>query len=132
VHLYHAPLEVARVLFGYLYHGQVEEGPLEGPDGAYNSVELLKLSDELCVPQLFEYAQMWVANQQDLDDCTDTLAIAARHGAQLLERATLALMAANLDAPEVDRQIPGLSPERRAQLQELVQRPRQQAGITGR
>jgi len=122
-----APVAVARVLFGYLYHGRVDESPLEGPDGTSNAVELLALADELGVPRLFEFAQTWVANQQDLDDCADTLQLAALHGAKVLETATLALLAANLDVPEVEPQLERLSQEHREALRELAgSRPRRQ------
>merc|ERR1719265_1586272 len=85
VHLLEAPIEVAKVLFGYLYHGRVDEAPLEGAEGAYHAVELLCLADQLGVPQLFEFAQLWVANQQDLEDCAATLQLAGRHRAEILE-----------------------------------------------
>ena len=35
------PLEVASILFGYLYHGKVDEGPLEGPDATCLGSEVL-------------------------------------------------------------------------------------------
>eukprot|EP00931_Biecheleriopsis_adriatica_P006890 TRINITY_DN108233_c0_g1_i1.p1 TRINITY_DN108233_c0_g1~~TRINITY_DN108233_c0_g1_i1.p1 ORF type:complete len:2373 (-),score=512.75 TRINITY_DN108233_c0_g1_i1:255-7373(-) len=124
VHLYEAPIDVAKVLFGYLYHGKVDEAPLEGPEGTSNSVELLCLSDQMGVPHLFEFAQLWVANQQDLEDCADMLKLASRHRAELLERATLALMAANLDSPEVEQQLQQLSEEHRRAIEDLANRPR--------
>jgi hypothetical protein len=92
VHFLEAPLDVARVFFGYLYHSRVDESPLDGPEGAAKAIELLCLADELGAPRLFEFAQLWVANQQDLDDCAETLKIAALHHAELLVRATIALM----------------------------------------
>eukprot|EP00929_Paragymnodinium_shiwhaense_P112869 TRINITY_DN8112_c0_g3_i1.p1 TRINITY_DN8112_c0_g3~~TRINITY_DN8112_c0_g3_i1.p1 ORF type:complete len:4071 (+),score=984.48 TRINITY_DN8112_c0_g3_i1:367-12213(+) len=120
VHLPEAPVEVARVLFGYLYHGKVDEAPLEGPEGAGYAVELLRLADELGVPQLFEFAQLWIANQQDLEDCSETLKIASLHGAKVLERATLSLLAANMDAPEVQEVLKELSQEHKEALQALA------------
>jgi len=120
IHLLETPVEVARVLFGYLYCGQVDEAPLEGPDGTSNSADLLRLSDELGVPHLFDFAQLWIANQADLEDCADALVLASRHGAQILERAVLSLLAANCDAPEVEQQLPRLSETHRQALQETV------------
>lgn len=123
INLLEAPMVVASVLFRYLYSGRVDEKPLEGEDGTANSVELLRLADELGVPSLFEFAQMWVANQQDLDDCAETLRLASLHGADVLERATLSLIAANLDAPEVERLLPQLSEEHRERVRILTKRP---------
>jgi len=127
VHLFESPIDVARVLFGFLYSGEIDEAPLEGPEGTCRALELLCLSDELGVPQLFEFAQLWVANQQDLDDCADTLALAARHRAELLEQATLQLMAANIDTVEVEQQVPRLIEQHREALRMLTQRPGGQA-----
>jgi len=69
VTMFEAPLDVARVLFRYLYSGRVDESPLEGPQGTSNSIELMCLAHQYMVPYLFEFAQSWVANQQDLEDC---------------------------------------------------------------
>lgn len=126
VNLFETPIDVARVLFEFLYSGRINESPLEGEQGTSNAVDLLCLSDQLGVPQLFEFAQLWVANQQDLDDCGNMLALATRLRAELLERATLSLLAANLDAPEVVSQLPSLSQQHRMALQGLVadHRPR--------
>jgi len=41
VSLMEFPLDVAKVLFGYLYHGKVHEGPLEGPEGTFSAQESL-------------------------------------------------------------------------------------------
>jgi len=125
VTLLEASADVARIIFGYLYHGRVDEVPLEGPDGTSNAVELLQMSDQLGVPFLFEFAQHWVANQQDLEDCPTILELSVRHRAPILEKATLALMADNMDAPEVEQQLPNLSAEHREALLAMVgQRPR--------
>ena len=97
---------------------------MEGSEGAGNAVDLLVLSDRLGVPHLFEYAQLWIANQQDLSDCADTLALAERHRAGLLEQASLSLMAANIETPEVDQQLSQLSNEHRNKLQEMAQKLR--------
>lgn len=124
VNLFENSCEVARVLFGYLYHGRVDEAPLEGAQGMENAVELMCMSDQLNVPQLFEFAQLWVANQQDLEDCPTMLQLSTRHNAQILEKATLSLMAANMDAPEVEQQLPNLSVEHREALMGMAsQRP---------
>jgi hypothetical protein len=122
VHLLEATVDVAQVIFGYLYHGRVDEAPLEGAEGASNAVDLLQLSDQLGVPQLFEFAQLWIANQQDLEDCPTTLELATRHRAEMLEKATLSLMAANFDEPEVKQQLANLTPEHREALDKM--RPR--------
>merc|ERR1719265_1993431 len=108
VHLLEAPIEVAQVIFGYLYHGRVDEAPLEGAEGASNAVDLL------------QFAQLWIANQQDLEDCPTTLELATRHRAEMLEKQTLSLMAANIDAPEVEQQLPNLSEEHREALRSMV------------
>jgi len=126
VSLFEIPLEVAKILFGYLYHGKVDEQPLEGPEGTSNSVDLMCFADQLGVPRLFEFAQLWVANQQDLEDCAEMLKLASRHRATLLERATMALMASNWDSPEVEHQLANLSPEHRLALEERVKQARQQ------
>lgn len=126
VSLFEIPLEVAKILFGYLYHGKVDERPLEGPEGTSNSVDLMCFADQLGVPRLFEFAQLWVANQQDLEDCAEMLKLASRHRATLLERATMALMASNWDSPEVEHQLANLSPEHRLALEERVRQARQQ------
>jgi len=125
VSLYEIPLEVAKVLFGFLYHGKVDEGPLEGEHGTSNSVDLMCFADQLGVPRLFEFAQLWVANQQDLEDACQMLQLASRHRAEILERATLSLMASNWDSPEVEHQLENLSPEHRCALEELVKQSRQ-------
>jgi len=122
VHLPGASVEVAKVIFGYLYHGRVDEAPLEGQNGGSNAVDLLQLSDELGVPQLFEFAQLWIANQQDLEDCPTTLELATRHHAEMLEKATLSLMAANFEEPEVKQQLPNLSAEHREALDNMRSR----------
>lgn len=82
------------------------------------------LADQLGVPRLFEFAQLWVANQQDLEDCSEMLKLASRHRADLLERATLSLMAANLDSPEVEHQLPNLAEDQRQKLEELIRKHR--------
>jgi len=120
VHLMEANMAVANVLFGFLYHGGIDEAALEGSDGAANAVALLMLADQLGVPHLFEFAQLWIANQQDLIDCADALEIAERHQAELLEGATLSLMAANMDEAEIQQQLPRLSERHMAALMELV------------
>eukprot|EP00747_Dinoflagellata_sp_TGD_P214813 gnl/TRDRNA2_/TRDRNA2_87625_c0_seq1.p1 gnl/TRDRNA2_/TRDRNA2_87625_c0~~gnl/TRDRNA2_/TRDRNA2_87625_c0_seq1.p1 ORF type:complete len:147 (+),score=37.32 gnl/TRDRNA2_/TRDRNA2_87625_c0_seq1:1-441(+) len=124
VNLFEAPQAVAKVLFAYLYYGHIDEAPLEGPEGTANAVELMCLSDQLGVPHLFEFAQLWVANQQDLADCTEILKLADQHRAELLEKATLSLMAANIDTPEVEQQLSDLSEQHRTALAELVQQHR--------
>lgn len=124
VSLMEFPLEVAQILFGYLYHGRVDERPLEGADATSNSLDLMCLADQLGVPRLFEFAQLWVANQQDLEDCSEMLKLASRHRADLLERATLSLMAANLDSPEVEHQLPNLAEDQRQKLEELIRKHR--------
>jgi len=126
IHLLETPVDVARVLFGYLYCGQVDEAPLEGPDGTSNSADLLRLADELGVPHLFDFAQLWIANQADLEDGADALVLAARHGAHVLEQAMLSLLAANSDAPEVEQQLPRLSDAHRQALQDTVLTARRQ------
>merc|ERR1712060_947618 len=126
IHLLETPVDVARVLFGYLYYGQVDEAPLEGPDGTSNSADLLRLADELGVPHLFDFAQLWIANQADLEDCADALVLAARHRAQILEQATLSLLAANWDAPEVEHQLTRLSETHQQALHDKVSVMRRQ------
>merc|ERR1711920_851685 len=128
VHLYEAPVDVARVLFGFLYHGRVDEAPLEGMEAAQNAIELLRISDELGAPRLFEFAQLWIANQQELEDCADTLKLATLHRAELLDRATLALLAANSDAPEVQEQLSQLSEQHLAALTALRGAPSRTGG----
>lgn len=65
VNLFETPLDVARVLFGYLYHGRVDEACLDGEEGISKSADLLVLADELGVQHLFDFAQLWLANQQE-------------------------------------------------------------------
>jgi len=121
VQLLEAPFAVGQLLLGYLYHGTVDEAVLEGEDGPCNAVELLRLSDQLDVPYIFKFAQLWIANQQDLDDCADTLELASQHRALILEGATLSLMAANMDTQEVQQLLPRLSQDHRATLQKMAQ-----------
>ena len=59
---------------------------------------------------------MWIANEQTLDQSGDVLAFARLHSAQTLERATLGLLAAHWDAPEVQDILPTLDEATRLDL----------------
>lgn len=122
VDLLDVSFDAATIVFRYLYTGSVPDQLLytttddEREARADIAAEVLEVADRFRIDYLFEYAQVWIANEQTLDQGADVLAFARLHGAHTLERATLGLLAAHWDAPEVQRLLPSLDAATREEL----------------
>jgi len=101
------------VMLRYVYAGSVDDSVFEGEQGRGICAEVLELAHQVDIPYLFEYAQQWLANAQELEDLGEMLQLAALHEAKILESACLVLIGAHRDTPEVQALWPDLSEQHR-------------------